>query len=96
VYYRELIYRVRARQSMFMRSISDECVEHVIQTGEVIENYPQAFPFPAKLMFGHCSARSIHVVAAENRSKQLVIVITTYEPTLDKWEPDLKTRRRKP
>jgi hypothetical protein len=34
------------------------------------------------------------VVAAENRSKQLVIVITAYEPTLDKWEPDRKTRRK--
>jgi len=24
-----------------------------------------------------------------------VIVITAYEPTTDKWEPDMKTRRKR-
>ncbi len=50
--YKELIYRIHARQSMFTRSISDECVEHILQRGEAIEYYPQAFPFPAKLLLG--------------------------------------------
>jgi len=94
VQYQDLIYRVHARRSMFARSISDECVEHIVQHGEVIEDYPHAFPFSAKLLLGRCSGRFIHVVAAENSSKQQVIVITAYEPTLDKWEPDMKTRRK--
>jgi hypothetical protein len=93
--YRNLIYRIHARQSMFTRSISDECVEHIAWNGEVIEDYPQAFPFPAKLLLGWCNARPIHVVAAEDSNNQLVIVITTYEPTLDKWESDMKTRRKR-
>ena len=92
--YQELIYRIHARQSMFTRSISDEYVEHLLQHGEVVEDYPHAFPFPAKLLLGRCNGRSIHVVAAENIGKQQVIVITAYEPTIDKWEPDLKTRRK--
>lgn len=92
--YRDLIYRVHARQSMFTRSIPDECVEHILQHGEVIEDHPHAFPFPAKLLLGRCNQRSIHVVAAENRGKQQVIVMTAYEPTIDKWEPDMKTRRK--
>nr|HET6901381.1 DUF4258 domain-containing protein [Ktedonobacteraceae bacterium] len=92
--YRDLVYRIHARQSMFTRSISDECVEHILQSGEVIEYYPQAFPFPAKLLLGWWNGRPIHVVAAENSSKEQVIVITAYEPTLEKWETDRKTRRR--
>ncbi len=92
--YRDLVYRIHARQSMFTRSISDECVEHIVHHGEVIEDYPQAFPFPAKLLLGGCNGRSIHVVAAEDSGKQLVIVITAYEPNLNKWEPDRKTRRK--
>ena len=92
--YQDLIYRVHARQSMFMRSISDECVEHILHNGEVIEDYPNAFPFPAKLLLGWYNKRCIHVVAAENHSKQQVIVITAYEPTLEKWKPDMKTRRK--
>jgi hypothetical protein len=94
--YQDLIYRVHARQSMFTRSISDECIEHIIQNGDVIEDYPNAFPFPAKLLLGSCNGRSIHVVAAANNSKQQVIVITAYEPTLDKWMPDMRTRRKQP
>lgn len=92
--YQDLVYRVHARQSMFMRSISDECVEHIVRNGEVIENYPFAFPFPAKLLLEWCNGRTIHVVAAENKGKQQVIVITAYEPTPAKWEPDMKTRRK--
>ena len=92
--YRDLIYRIHARQSMFTRSISDECVEQIVQHGEVIEDYPYAFPFPAKLLLGWCNGRSIHVVAAEDSGKHLVIVITAYEPALNKWEPDRKTRRK--
>lgn len=92
--YRNLSYRIHARQSMFTRSISDECVEHILQRGEVVEDYPQAFPFPAKLLFGRCNERAIHVVAAENRSQQQVIIITAYEPSLQKWETDMKTRRQ--
>jgi hypothetical protein len=94
VKYRDLLYRVHARQSMFTRSISDDCVEHIVHKGEVIEDYPHAFPFPAKLLLGRCNDHSVHVVAAEDSSKQLVIVITAYEPTLNKWEPDMKTRRK--
>ena len=94
--YQDLIYRVHARQTMFTRSISDECVEYILQSGEVIEDYPQAFPFPAKLLLGRCNGRPIHVVAAENSSQQQVIIITAYEPTLKKWEADMKTRRKQP
>jgi len=79
---------------MFRRFISDECVEYIICNGEVIEDYPHAFPFPAKLLLGWCDNRSIHVVAAENIDEQLVVVITAYEPTLNKWEADMKTRRK--
>ena len=42
--YRDLLYRIHARKSMFTRSISDECVEHIVSNGEVIDDYPNAFP----------------------------------------------------
>ncbi len=92
--YQDLIYRIHARQAMFTRSISDECVEYILQSGEVIEDYPRAFPFPAKLLLGRCNGRPIHIVAAENSSQRQVIIITAYEPTLKKWESDMKTRRK--
>ncbi len=93
--YRDLSYRIHVRQSMFARSISDECVEHIIREGKVIEDYPHAFPFPAKLLLGWCNGRPIHVAAAEDSRKRLTIVITAYEPTLDKWQLDMQTRRER-
>ena len=71
--YQDLVYRIHARQAMFTRSISDECVAQIVQHGEVIEDYPHALPFPAKLLLGWCNGRSIHVVAAEDSLKQLVM-----------------------
>lgn len=50
--YSNIIYRVHARQAMFTRSISDECVEYILSNGLLIEDYPNAFPFPAKLLLG--------------------------------------------
>lgn len=76
--YRDIIYRIHARQAMFKRSISDECIEYILQKGMVIEDYPNAFPFPARLLLGWCNKRAIHVVAAENRNTQQAIVITAY------------------
>jgi hypothetical protein len=82
---------------MFLRSISDECVEHIIESGEVIEDYPHVFPFPAKLLLGRCNGHPIHVAAAdaEDCRKQQVIVITAYEPDVNRWELDMKTRRKR-
>jgi len=31
VQYRDIIYRVHARQAMFKRSISDECIEYILK-----------------------------------------------------------------
>jgi Domain of unknown function (DUF4258) len=81
---------------MFTRSISDDCVESILQSGEVLEDYPQAFPFPAKSLLGRCNGRPLHLVAGINSSKQQVIIITVYEPTLNKWEADMKIRRKQP
>ncbi|HEY4032737.1 MAG TPA: hypothetical protein VGL94_02085, partial [Ktedonobacteraceae bacterium] len=36
--YRDLLSRIHARQSMFTRSISDECVEHIIDHGEPVSH----------------------------------------------------------
>jgi hypothetical protein len=33
-------------------------------------------------------------ISLEDSGKQFVIVITTYEPAMNKWEPDRKTRRK--
>lgn len=89
-----LVFRVHALQRMFSREVSDENVRYVIQKGEVIEDYPTDTPYPSKLILGWIGSRPLHIVVAENRGQKEFIVITVYEPSLDKWETGF--RRRKP
>ncbi|MGH7938507.1 MAG: DUF4258 domain-containing protein [Bryobacteraceae bacterium] len=87
-----LVFRVHAIQRMAQRGITVEDVRHVLDAGEVIEDYPNDFPYPSALVLGWKGRQAIHVVAATTPLER--IVITVYEPDLTRWEPDLK--RRKP
>ncbi len=76
------------------RDISEEDTIHCILNGEIIEDYPNAYPFPACLVYGtKLDGRVIHVVVATNGV--YVYMITDYYPNLEKFEVDMKTRRGK-
>ncbi|MEW5798429.1 MAG: DUF4258 domain-containing protein [Bacteroidota bacterium] len=89
------VFRVHAVQRMFERQITENEVKEVIQTGKIIARYPEDKPFPSKLVLGWIKNRPIHIVVAESVSTNDVIVITVYEPTLDKWEENFEARRKK-
>jgi hypothetical protein len=90
-----LIFRVHAIKRMFQRRISKDDVRHVLETGETIETYPRDTPYPSRLVLGWRQARPLHVVVADNVETGETIVITTYEPHPEEWEPDYKMRRRR-
>ena len=77
---------------MYERGNPEE-VHTVIQTGETIEDYPNDFPYPSRLLLGWRGLRPIHVVVADNAHDKENIVVTVYEPDRDEWEPDLKRRK---
>ena len=76
------------------RNISQDVVLEVILEGEVIENYPKDRPFSSCLMFKVVKGKPFHVVVGLDEQNQKGYIITTYEPTLDKFESDFKKRRR--
>jgi len=86
----EFIYRVHAIRRMFERDIDELEVEFVIKNGEVIEEYLDDKPYPSYLVLGFYNRMPLHVVFAKDDESN-VIVITTYRPTLQKWESDFKT-----
>ncbi|MBQ3837385.1 MAG: DUF4258 domain-containing protein [Treponema sp.] len=64
----------------------------VIKTGEIIEDYPDDFPFPSCLVCGKStSGKTMHVCMSDEGESSKVI--TAYYPSLDKWNDDLKTRK---
>jgi hypothetical protein len=77
---------------MFERKISAEEVRYILETGELIEDYPDDIPYPSRLLLGRYEGRLIHVVAANNSTEEETIVITVYEPDPSEWDPDCRKR----
>jgi hypothetical protein len=87
-------WRKHALQRMAERNIPRAAVLEVFLTGECIEEYPADKPFPSGLFLGYVGGRPIHVVAALAKERQRVYIITAYEPSLDVFDPDFKTRKK--
>ncbi len=71
-------------------------IEHIgqcIMNGEIIEQYPDDFPYPSCLILG-CNTGNeyIHTVVGSNGTD--LWIITAYHPSPEKWESDFKTRKR--
>jgi hypothetical protein len=91
-----LKYTNHAVEFMSKRAIKEQEVEHAIENGETIENYPNDKPFPSRLVFAFVNYRPIHLVVGFDEITQTCFVITAYEPNTEKFEPDFKTRKLKP
>ena len=89
------IFRLHAIRRMFERKINEADIKKIVQTGEVIEDYPTDTPYPSKLMLGWCRARPLHIVVAENKIDKEIIIVTVYEPSLNFWDADCKRRKQK-
>ena len=76
------------------RDITIDDVKNCILNGEIIENYPDDFPYPSALIFGLRKNKTvIHVVCGSDQI--FLYIITAYIPNLLKFEQDMKTRRIK-
>ena len=75
-----------------LRGISQDDIENCIETGQIIEQYPDDYPFPSCLVFGYAlDRRIIHVVICD--SGDSAKIVTAYEPDTVTFKEDLKTRR---
>ena len=74
------------------RGIKTRDIRHAVQTGEIIEQYPDAYPYPSCLILGlSAGLRPIHVVMSDEGNSSRII--TAYFPSEEKWEADWKTRK---
>ena len=89
-----LTFSGHALRQMFRRRVSENEVRNVVESHEVIADYPDDSPFPSRLLLGFVGARPLHIVLAYNHRERLGIVVTVYEPDPAVWEPDHKTRRQ--
>lgn len=62
------------------------------RTGEAIEDYPTARPFPACLVLGHATLGSLHAVWAYDAASTHAMLVTVYRPDPAKWSLDFRQR----
>jgi len=91
---RKIKWSVHAATRIQERGIERTDVINCLETGEIIENYPDDFPNPSVLVFGYSVMHKVlHVVAGCDG--EYLYIITSYFPTTDKFEADLKTRKER-
>lgn len=78
---------------MARRGIRVDEVRQALDSGEVIEAYPDDTPYPSRLLLGRAGPRHLHVVVAYDAGSGQTIVITVYEPDPARWGADLRRRR---
>ena len=83
-----------ARKAMKDDGVTVDDVEAACANGNIIEDYPKAYPLPACLVLGMAGdGRPLHICLS---TPPLVKIITVYVPAPDRWEADWKTRKRRP
>ena len=85
-------WTLHAANRLIQRGISSLDVESSILSGEIIEDYPDDYPYPSCLVMGvTVIKRVLHTVCAIHNDK--LWIVTAYEPNLIEWEADYKTRK---
>lgn len=73
------------------RKITYNDIKNCILHGEIIEDYPNDYPFPSALVLECDFGNPLHVVAG--LSVEYLWIITAYRPDAESWESDYKTRK---
>ncbi|MBR1560159.1 MAG: DUF4258 domain-containing protein [Clostridia bacterium] len=82
-----LVVSLHCMKRLTERDIGLSEVIRAIMTGEIIEDYPDDYPYPSCLVLGE----GLHVVAGVGDGR--LWLITAYRPDPDQWEDDMRTRR---
>ena len=93
-YKKKLLFTSHALNQMNLsdRMILKEEVIETILNGHVIEEYPDDSRGKSYLICSDKPGRMIHVVCAPKN--EYLVIITAYVPTIDKWEENLRSRRK--
>ena len=67
-------------------------IRFAVNNGEIIEQYPDDYPFPSCLILGKTiDGKYIHVVMSDEG--KMSRIITAYYPDPNKWDDQLKVRK---
>lgn len=91
---RSVKWSAHCLERMQERDILRDDVISCVLRGEIIEDYPNDFPYPSCLIFGYTTQdKVLHIVIGADETT--AYVITAYYPSTDKFEADLRTRKER-
>jgi hypothetical protein len=91
---RRIIWKRHALERMLERGLTRSMVLESVLNGELIEDYTEDRPFPSGLFLGWQGKKPLHVVITMDTDDHLIAVVTAYEPNLEHFESDYRTRRK--
>ena len=77
------------------RGISRLKILDLVDTFEIIEEYPDDKYLPSYLVYFKSRGTVFHVLFAVDVAEDHVRIITAYRPDPEEWGDDLRTRRNK-
>jgi hypothetical protein len=75
------------------RSIPREAILNSVDTYDIIEKYPDDKYLPSYLLYAQYKGEAIHIQIATDLENDFITIVTTYHPSLEKWEKNFRTRR---
>lgn len=86
---------LHARKEAENDSLVLDDIFHSIQTGEIIEEYPDDTPYPSCLVYGTIPLGDpVYSVWAYDSGSKIAVLITVYRPDLSRWI-NWKERRKR-
>lgn len=87
-----IMVTAHAAEQMKVRGIKIPDIYSALDNGEIIEDYPNDYPYPSCLILYDHGNTPLHIVCSMDG--EIIYLITAYHPDPKKWEPDFRTRRR--
>lgn len=91
---RRIYWTYHVNMRLKERFIHREEILTSADTYEIIEQYPEDKYLSSYLLCAKFKEKIIHLLIATDIENNNIRIVTAYEPTLEKWEKDFKTRRR--
>jgi hypothetical protein len=91
-----LVFTRHARKRILERGIRIDEIRAATEAPTILEEYPQDEPYPSRLALGWAGSRPLHLVLAGPTVAGDTILVTLYEPDLERWEQDFLRRKPKP
>lgn len=73
------------------RGITEDDIESALNSGTIIEQYPEDYPWLSCLILGYSDNRPLHICMGSNG--EAAKLITAYWPNPEKWSADFMQRK---